>query len=604
MSGIDERADEPRPDTAVPHPANPESLAAEPAPEEDPALDEPAPAVEDRSAEAPVARPAPSERAPAAAPAAPRRRAPRMRSRGPLPLVLSWAAALAGGALLPLAFQPLDWWPLLFPAVGLALVALRGRTLPQAFWLGLTTGGLFFLVHIQWITVYLGPVPLIALTAWMAVWWGLGALLLALAWRWADPRLQGSLGAFLGMPLLLGALWTLRESLSAAVPWGGFAWGRLAHSQASSPFADTTSWVGFAGLTFLLTAASALLVQLVLHHRTLVRRRITIGGAALIALVAIPAFPVVADGSLRVGAVQGDSEAGLLAASEPGDILRAHLAATAALEGEDLDVLVWPENAAEWFADEDPGTSAVLEQVADAFDAPLITGTVTREGVGPEYDPDADDTYNSLLLVAPEEGAVAEYRKRHPVPFAEYLPARAFFAPILDALGFLELIPRDYSIDPTSANAFDLAEGGGPDVVAGLAICFDIIDDRLAREMVLDHGARIILAPTNNADFGEGSAENVQQLAIARLRAVEAGRALVNVSTVGTSAMVLPDGSFVERLPQYEPGTMLADLPLSATVTPGIRVGGWIEWALCIGGVLGLAAAGALQMRTRRSGDA
>ncbi|WAC65945.1 apolipoprotein N-acyltransferase [Agrococcus sp. SL85] len=269
-----------------------------------------------------------------------------------------------------------------------------------------------------------------------------------------------------------------------------------------------------------------------------------------------------------------------------------------------LDVLVWPENAAEWFADEDPGTSAVLEQVADAFGAPLITGTVTREGDGPEYDRDADDTYNSLLLVAPGEGAVAEYRKRHPVPFAEYLPARPFFAPILDALGFLDLIPRDYSIDPTSANAFDLADGGGPDVVAGLAICFDIIDDRLAREMVLDHGARIILAPTNNADFGEGSAENVQQLAIARLRAVEAGRALVNVSTVGTSAMVLPDGSFVERLPQYEPGTMLADLPLSATVTPGIRVGGWIEWALCIGGVLGLAAAGALRMRTRRSGDA
>ena len=66
---------------------------------------------------------------------------------------------------------------------------------------------------------------------------------------------------------------------------------------------------------------------------------------------------------------------------------------------------------------------------------------------------------------------------------------------ILDALGFLELIPRDFSVDPSSANAFDVA-----DVSAGLAICFDIIDDQLAREMVATHGAEIILAPTNNAD--------------------------------------------------------------------------------------------------------
>src|SRR5690606_25233499 len=113
-------------------------------------------------------------------------------------------------------------------------------------------------------------------------------------------------------------LWTLRESLSSTVPWGGFAWGRLAHSQASSPLADTTSWVGFTGLTFLIAAVGALSVQLVLHHRTMLRRRLTIGAAVLIVLVAIPAFPVAETGSLRVGAVQGDSEAGLLAPRVPG----------------------------------------------------------------------------------------------------------------------------------------------------------------------------------------------------------------------------------------------------------------------------------------------
>ncbi|QUW19281.1 apolipoprotein N-acyltransferase [Agrococcus sp. Marseille-Q4369] len=502
----------------------------------------------------------------------------RSRSRAPLPLAYAWAAAIGAGAIMPFAFQPFGWWPLVVPAVGLAIVALRGRSLGAAFGLGFTTGAIFFLLHIQWITVYLGLVPLVALTAWMAAWWGLGGIALALAWRWGEPRMQGPLGAFAAMPLVLGAVWTARESLSSSVPWGGFAWGRLAHSQAASPLADTTSWVGFSGLTFLIAAASALLVQLVLHHRTILRRRLTIAAAALILLVAIPGFPVEATGSIRVGAVQGDSEAGLLAPRVPGQILEQHLDATRGLEGEQLDLLVWPENAAEWYADETPATMAALDRVTERFDAPLVTGTITRDG---------DDTYNALIQVEPGRGAVAEYRKRHPVPFAEYLPARGFFEPILEALGFLQYIPRDYSIDPSSPNAFDVAG-----TTAGLAICFDIIDDHLAREMVLEHGAEIILAPTNNADFGEGSAENVQQLAIAQLRAVEAGRALVNISTVGTSAMIGPDGAEIDRLRQYEPGTMLEELPLSTTVTPGIRLGAWIDLALIIGAGLALVGLG------------
>lgn len=491
---------------------------------------------------------------------------------------------------MPFAFQPTDWWPLIVPAVALSILSLRGRRLGTAFGLGFTTGAIFFLLHIQWITVYLGPVPLVALSAWMAVWWGLGGMLLALAWRWGESRLPGSVGAFAVLPLLLGGLWTLRESLSSTVPWGGFAWGRLAHSQASSPLADTTSWVGFTGLTFLIAAVSALAVQLVLHHRTMLRRRLTFGAIAVILVVAIPAFPIEQSGSLRVGAVQGDSEAGLLAPRIPGQILQEHVDATRELAGEDLDLLVWPENAAEFYADETPSTIAILDRIATEFDAPLIVGTVTRDG---------DETYNSLLQIEPGEGVVAEYRKRHPVPFAEYLPQREFFAPILDALGFLELIPRDFSIDPSSPNAFDVAGTS-----AGLAICFDIIDDYLAREMVLEHGAQIILAPTNNADFGEGSAENVQQLAIAQLRAVEAGRAVVNISTVGTSAMIGPDGTMLDRLPQYEPGAMLEQLPLSTTVTPGIRLGAWIDWALCIGSALGLAGLGLARAMERRRADA
>ncbi|GAA2173156.1 apolipoprotein N-acyltransferase [Agrococcus versicolor] len=501
-----------------------------------------------------------------------------MRLRAPLPAWGSVLAGVGGAVLLTLSFQPFDWWPLVLPGVALALVALRGRRMSAAFGIGTLTGAVFFGIHIQWITVYLGPLPLIGLTGIMALWWGLGGMLLALAWRLGE-RLRSAWARLVALPALLAGVWMLRESLSSTVPWGGFSWGRLAYSQASSPIGDAVSWVGAPGLTFLLAFVAAFGACLTLARGMLVRRRVTAAAAVAVALVAIPAFPVQEVGEVRVGAVQGDSEAGLLAPYAAGDIIRQHADATELLAGEDMDLLVWPENAGETDPQDSPASVGILDAVQEEVDAPIVLGAVTYEG---------EDSYNSLLLW--DEGVQADYHKRHPVPFAEYLPERDFFGPILDAFGFLELIPRDYSLDPTSANAFDV-DG----VSYGLAICFDIIDDGLVREMVVEHGAQIILAPTNNADFGEGSWENVQQLAIAQLRAQEAGRALVNVSTVGTSAMVLPDGTMVDRLPQYEPGAMIETLPLSDTVTPAMAAGAAIERAIAIaalGALLGLALVG------------
>jgi apolipoprotein N-acyltransferase len=37
---------------------------------------------------------------------------------------------------------------------------------------------------------------------------------------------------------------------------------------------------------------------------------------------------------------------------------------------------------------------------------------------------------------------------------------------------------------------------------------------------------------------------------------------------VGTTAIVLPDGSTVGQLPTYKPGALVATVPLSSTITP------------------------------------
>jgi apolipoprotein N-acyltransferase len=179
------------------------------------------------------------------------------------------------------------------------------------------------------------------------------------------------------------------------------------------------------------------------------------------------------------------------------------------------------------------------------------------------------------------------------VPFAEYLPAREFFYPLAPDL--FDLVPRDFAFGERDT-VFDI-DG----VIAGIAICYDIVDDDLLHRSI-DEGAQILLAPTNNADFGVTD-QSVQQLGIARLRAIEAGRALVNASTVGASAIVGPDGRDLDALPLFEPGVMVHDVPLSDTITPAHALGRSAEWWVILFGLATLAGSLILGRAQLQAGD-
>jgi apolipoprotein N-acyltransferase len=152
--------------------------------------------------------------------------------------------------------------------------------------------------------------------------------------------------------------------------------------------------------------------------------------------------------------------------------------------------------------------------------------------------------------------------------------------------------PRDYSFGERDT-VFDV--GGAR---AGIAICFDIVDDAILWSM-MESGADVIFAPTNNADFGQTD-QSIQQLSIARMRAMETGRSVVNISTVGTSAIIDPRGRELDRLPTYEEGYMLVDVPLATHTTPATMFGRTIELTIVGFTLAGLAIA-ALGERSRRS---
>jgi len=495
----------------------------------------------------------------------------------PVAVLPFWAAvaiALASGPVLDAGFPDKDVWPLTFVGIALVLLVARGRSVGGSLLVGFLAGATFYFTHIQWASLFLGPLPMSALSILEAMFFAVGTLAITLAYRWLPRAFGTGWGATIGLAIVVAGLWTAREAWAGVWPYGGFAWGRVALSQSESPLAVLFAWLGISGVSFVMVLVTALALAAVEYswaryrelpfdersqHVSRALRTAFVPVAVFTLLVNAPAWTAASEGSLRIGAVQGNGKAAYFDERDRGDLLNAQLKATVPLYGEELDLVVWPEGGTDVSPLSNSYAAAAFDSVVERAGAPLISGDITeRDG----------NVYNSQLLWMPGEGVVDIYDKRHPVPFGEYVPNRDIwsqFAP--DLIG---LIGRDYTPGTTDM-VFDVNG-----VTIGVNICFDIVDDQILTESV-EQGAQIIIASSNNADFGRTD-ESAQQLATARIRALELGRSVVNISTVGLSAIIASDGSTIAELPWYTAATMIEDVPLSTAITPAVMMGREIEW--------------------------
>ena len=495
-----------------------------------------------------------------------------------LPLWAAAPRAATAGLLLDVAFPDFGWWPLAFVSVALLLLSLIGRSAGGALLVGAAYGAVFTLFHLVWVAEFIGPLPWIALAALQTALIAAGAVLITFVYRWCERVFTSRWTRLLVVPVLVAGAWTLREIVMGAWPYTGFPWARLAMSQTNGPVAEIASWTGVTGLSFLMVALCAAVIQWIREGwwREL---RLAVPAAALAAaLLLIPAFPTAPAGQIRIGWVQGNGPSGYFDEREPGDVLAAQLSATAPVIGQDVDLLVWPEGAVDSDPLNDEATAAVLDELADRVDAPLLLNAATRRG---------EDTYNTSLLWT-DDRAAQLHDKANPVPFGEYVPDRWLYESIVPEL--IGLIQREYT---AGSNPPYMSVG---DIGIGLAICFDVIYDEVIWASAR-RDAQVFVFQTNNADF-RGTDENLQQLAFARMRAIETGRAVVNVSTTGTSQVIAPDGSIIESLPLDEAGARVTEVPLRTGTTPAVILGPWIAGALAAGTPIAVLAV-AILARTR-----
>lgn len=483
--------------------------------------------------------------------------------------------ALVGGLALWLSFPSMSLW--FFAPLGVALlaVATAGAKAWQGALLGMLAGVAFFWPLLTWIGIYLGPLPVVALVTLQSLYVALAGWAMAVVQRVDEP---GHIPLL--TPVYVALAWTVPEWLRSVTPFGGFGWGRLAFGQADAPWAPLVAYVGANGLSFVVALMGALAAYVVVRilaeptpQAPLSGRAVALplGVVAVLALApaALPTTFGEPEGTAQVLAVQGNvPKPGLDFNEERRAVTDNHARATveaaqrvASGELPQPDLVLWPENSSDIDPIRNEDAQQVITTAVEAIAAPTLVGAVLREP--------GENLSNAALLYEPGRGIVDRYVKQRPVPFAEYMPYRTFFRAITPMVDLLtrDFVPGDRDV------VFTVPREGRPPIRFASPICFEVaIDDVMAAPVTM--GANLLVVPTNNATFGYTD-ESVQQLAISRIRAMEFGRAVVHVSTVGVSALVTPDGVAHQQTSLFTQDILSGAVELRSTTTPATWLGPW-----------------------------
>ncbi len=509
--------------------------------------------------------------------------------RRKLPLVAASALAALSGTAMVAAFPPYGLWWLAPVAVALLAIATRGQRVRSGALLGALHGAAFFVPLLHWTGLYVGPLPWLLLAGLQTTFLCLLGAVAAGTSRFTE-RLPWA------APLVTAALWVGQEALRSRLPWGGFPWGRIAFSQDESPVLRLASIGGAPLATFAVALAGGFLAALVWPSRQHSGRLLALRGAALVGAIALVslcglAVPLRAPGgpSVNVAVIQGNvPRLGLDFNAQRRAVLENHVNATLALAREvnagnarRPDLVIWPENSSDIDPLKNSDAEELINSAADEIQVPILVGAVL-EGPG-RY------VSNAGIVWHPQSGAGEKYLKRHPVPFAEYMPLRSIARRVSDKV---DLVRRDFK-GGEKVGALKV----GPATI-GDVICFEVAYDALVRDTVYE-GAQLLVVQTNNATFGK-SAESAQQLAMVRLRAVEHGRPSIMASTSGVSATVDAEGRVLDESALFTQATFVRALALGEHRTLATTLSGWPEAVLAFVGLAALLAAGWLRWRAPR----
>lgn len=434
------------------------------------------------------------------------------------------------------SLPPRGWWWAGVAGVGLFALAVRDVGWRRRLAMGYLTGLAWFAPALAWVAGFSLP-GVVLLVALQASFVGLAAALV-------------SRGRVVLVPVVL----MISEWLRSTWPFGGFPLAGPVLGQVDAPFVAVAALGGPLALVAVAGAVGVALAEVATGRRRTATALAVVVVAATSAGVAATWATEPVGPPVRVAVVQGGGPRGIPAvAADPADVLRRHLYVSRRIPP-DRDLVVWPEGAVDLSAPV-AGTreGAQLVGLAQAIDATLIAGVTEEVG---------DRAFrNAAVAWAPTGRLVGRYEKVHRVPFGEYVPGRALLSRVVD----LSLVPRDaIPGDDTGM----LTTPAGP---VGVAISFEVFFPERVRSAV-GAGGEIVVVPTNAASFTTAEVPS-QEVAAARLRAIETGRHVIQAAPTGYSAIVAPDGTVRARSDLGSPRLLTGDVERRDGATPYVTVG-------------------------------
>ena len=454
--------------------------------------------------------------------------------------------SLAAGVLLALSLPPWGWWPLGIAGAGLLYWRLAAQPLWRRLWCGWLAGLGCYVIGLAWARTFnwYGALALIVVEA-----------LFVAAAAVLTPPDRGRALAFVGAC-------TLTEAVRVTWPFGGLPLGGVFLGQAGGPLLQLARLGGPLLVTAGVWAGGVAAATAVAWVRATLRmqRRPALGGAAAVVaglvLLAV-AGAVAPDGSspvrtLRVALVQGGGVRGLSKEQvSPTTVYDAQLAATAtvAIRAGAPDLVLWPENVVAL-----NGSLVGSPQAAQLSRLAKELRTTLMAGVTEPVSPTA--FRNEIVAWGPSGRIVAVFEKVHRVPFGEYVPFRSFFAHFADLSGV--------SMDAVPGHGTGLMHTpAGP---LGVLVSFEIFYAGRSHASVRA-GAQLLAVPTNTSSYSTSQVPS-QEIAAAKIQAVETGRDLVQAAPTGFSAVVTQRGSVVERSVLGARQVLTATVALRRGMTP------------------------------------
>lgn len=450
-----------------------------------------------------------------------------------------------------------------------------------AFLVGTVWGVAHFLPLLWWAHESVGALPWVALSLAQAMLMALAPVM----YVWVR-RLRWLARARVLLAIPFAATWVVAEQIRHQWPFGGFPWVRIAFSQTDGPLLKFAPYGGAPLVSFIVAGLAALLAVAVMAAFARDLLRVPLAAFILTGVLVAPMFIGVDTraeaGTIRVGAVQGNvANPGLDAFANAREVTGNHRDGTARLLERfgEVDLVLWPENASDYDPRNDGEARAMVNEASRAAGVPILVGTVRyTEGT----------RYNEIISWNGVDEIGDVYAKQVPAAFAEYIPLREHIrrlAPVVDRVGV------DMSAGDEPAYLDSPVASLGRTVRTASIICFEVAYDWLVQDAVRQ-GAEFLYVPTNNASFGR-TAESEQQLAMTRFRAVENGRAAIQISTVGVSGYATPEGRMHSVTSLFTADEFAETVPLRTTLTPATRLGQWPVRALMVlvgaGVIAGLA---------------